>query len=99
MGISDFNSAFANNHTQAALLWKAHIAMAATGRNPAGKSTHRPNPTLGPSQNLTTETHSGLSECFFRRGVYLEYPAGLGLLRDAQKALVWVDLELTTMMC
>ncbi len=29
MGISDFNSAFANNRTQAALLWKAHIAMAA----------------------------------------------------------------------
>ncbi len=66
---------------------------------PAGKSTHRPDPTLGPRQNRTTETHGGLSECFFSGRVYLEYPAGLGLLRDAQKGLVWVDLELTTRMC
>jgi hypothetical protein len=63
-----------------------------------GKSTHRQDPTLGPRQNLTLETHSGLSECFFSRGVYLEYPAGLGLLRDAQKGLVWGDFGLTTLL-
>jgi len=65
---------------------------------PAGKSTHRQDPTLGPRQNPTTETHSGLSECFFRRGVYLEYPAGLGLLGDAQKGLVSADSGLTTLL-
>jgi hypothetical protein len=32
VGISVFNSAFATNRTQVALLWQAHIAMAAICR-------------------------------------------------------------------
>ncbi len=40
-GISDFSFTFAHKHTPVALLWQAHIAMAAIGGNPAGKSTWR----------------------------------------------------------